>query len=427
MDNSNQQPSRPDTPSQRGKIERDAYAWNTASGMLMAFQSVLMLMVLTRVCDMATAGVFTIAYANANLFLNVGKYGMRNYQASDIYAVYSYRAYARSRVVTTAAMVVLGLAYLAASALALGYGADKTAAIAMMTLFKAADAAEDVFMGNCQQHGRLDVAAKALTWRLAATIAVFGAGIVATADLLAPLSAATAFTFAFCAGEYAWMRRRFGLPAPDEGGSQRVWPLLKTCFPLFLAAFLLFYIGNAPKYAIDAMMDDAAQACYGFIAMPVFVVGLLASFIYNPIIVSLAENWNDGESRLFLRRFARQSAYIVGITVACDLAALVAGVPVLNLLYNAELGDYLADLVVLVTGGGFLALATLFTTGITIMRRQRSLLAGYVVATAFAAAGSPWAVGSAGIDGASWIYLAVMAFLALWFGVVLVHGALARK
>ena len=35
--------------------EKSTYLWNTASGLLMAFQSVIMLMVLTRVTDAATA------------------------------------------------------------------------------------------------------------------------------------------------------------------------------------------------------------------------------------------------------------------------------------------------------------------------------------------------------------------------------------
>lgn len=409
------------------KIERDAYIWNTASGLLMAFQSVIMLMVLMRVCDVVEAGVFTIAYANANLFLNLGKYGMRNYQVSDVSASYSYKTYARSRIATTAAMVVLGTAYLAYSALTLNYSLDKVLVILVMLAFKAADSIEDVYMGNCQQYGRLDVAAKALTWRLITTILVYALGIVVLKNQLVPLIAATIFTFAFCVGEYIWMRRKFDLPkhdTPQEAGG--VFSLLKACFPLFLATFLLFYIGNAPKYAIDALMDDAAQAYYGFIAMPVFVVSLLASFIYNPIIKSLAEDWMDGKNMVFLKRLGMQSIYIVGITIVCDLGALLIGVPVLNILYNTHLEDYLIDLIVLVSGGGFLALASLFTTGITIMRKQNALFIGYIAVTILAAIGSPWAVQAAGIDGASWIYLVLMGVLALWFGVILTWKALAQ-
>ena len=66
-------------------IEKSSYIWNMAGSMLMAFQSVIMLMILTRTVGLGEAGVFTIAYANASLFLNIGKYGMRNFQVSDVY------------------------------------------------------------------------------------------------------------------------------------------------------------------------------------------------------------------------------------------------------------------------------------------------------------------------------------------------------
>lgn len=60
-------------------IERDGFIWNMVGSMLTAFQSVILLMILTRTVGLINAGIFTIAYANANLFLNIGKYGMRNF------------------------------------------------------------------------------------------------------------------------------------------------------------------------------------------------------------------------------------------------------------------------------------------------------------------------------------------------------------
>ena len=67
-----------------GKIEKDSYLWNMIGSVLMAFQSVFMLMILTRTVGLEEAGIFTIANANANLFLTIGKYGMRNFQVSDL-------------------------------------------------------------------------------------------------------------------------------------------------------------------------------------------------------------------------------------------------------------------------------------------------------------------------------------------------------
>lgn len=410
-------------------IERAAYLWNTASGLLMAFQSVIMLTVLTHVCDMVAAGIFTLAYANANLFLNLGKYGIRNFQVSDVDEKYDFQSYLIARLISVAAMIVLGTAWLVWSAATVGYPLEKSLTIFMMLIFKAIDALEDVFHGNYQQHGRLDVGAKVLTLRMVTMIGLYAGLITVSHDLLLSLTTTTVFTGLFFVGETLWVRNKFGLPTSthtlaDNANTalRRAGSLLKESFPVFLALFLLFYIGNAPKYAIDATLDDTAQAYYGFIAMPVFVVGLLANFVYNPIIASLAEAWSAGYRQKFARRFTVQIILIAGITIVCVGGAWLLGIPVLNLLYNVELEPYKTDLIILLVGGGFLATATLFTTGITIIRWQRKLTLGYVVVAVLAFSASPAAVSAAGIDGASWIYLVLMAFLSIWFGAVFALG-----
>ena len=408
---------------QARNIERDAYIWNTAAGLLNAFQSVIMLTVLSHVCDAATAGVFTIAYANANLFLNLGKYGVRNFQVSDVSETYSFSSYHAARIVSVLAMIAFGAAWAIWSSVTVGYSAEKFLVILVMLLFKAIDAYEDVFHGNYQQHGRLDVGARVLTLRMISMIVLYAGLIVVTRDLLVSLSVSTLFTAVFFVVETIWVKRRYSLPHNQIAASSKphtslALSLLKECFPVFLALFLLFYIGNAPKYAIDAVMDDVAQAQYGYIAMPVFVVGLLANFIYNPIIASLSEDWAQGRVRKFARRFALQVLIIAGITVGCIAGAWAIGVPVLNLLYNTELAPYKGDLLILLVGGGFLATATLFTTGLTIIRRQNKLIPGYAAVSIAALVLCTPAVDMGGIHGASLIYLALMTVLTIWFGAV---------
>lgn len=412
---------------------RKTYFWNTLSGLIMAFQSVVMLMILMRVCDVYVAGVFTIAYANANLFLNIGKYGVRNYQASDVRETFSFRDYATARVVSSLAMMVCGTAYLAWSAASLDYNASKTLVIFFMCAFKLVDAIEDVYHGDYQRQGRLDVAARVLSLRLTTTIVLFGGCVFVSGDLLISLIISTVYTAIFFLCSVRYVRNRYGMPTPrsiyprsgdsGRGESLRVpWgaakKLLKDCFPLFLAAFLLFYIGNAPKYAIDACLGDADQAYYGFISMPVFIVSLLASFVYAPLITPLSRKWDEGDIGGFAKVFVKQIVIVFGITVACDAATLIAGVPVLSAMYNVDLSPYLIELIILVSGGGFLALATLFTLGITIVRRQEKLIWGYIGVSVLALCASFPIVQSFGITGASWEYLALMIALAVWFGML---------
>lgn len=411
----------------RRKVERNSFIWNTVSGLLMAFQSVIMLMVIMRVCDVVAAGIFTIAYANANLFLNIGKYGMRQFQVSDRDIQFTFGDYNFSRAVTTFLMMAVGCIYLAIMATTSGYSTDKIIVIFVMYIFKAVDSIEDVYHGNYQQYGRLDVGARVLAFRLITTLVVFAVSIVSTRSLVVGMTVATVYTAAFFVFETLYVRRRYSLPKGQRMfNGHALWNLLKACFPLFVAAFLLFYIGNAPKYAIDAVMDDASQAYFGFIAMPVFVVSLLSSFVYNPMIASLADMWHQCKVRRYLARFGVICLIIGAISAVCVVLAWLLGVPVLNWLYNTDVKDYRNELTALVAGGGFLAITSLATLGIAIIRAQKTLLFGYAVVSIAALFASPWAVDEWGITGATWVYFFSMLTLAVIFSLCFVVNAVLR-
>ena len=391
--------------------------------MLLAFQSVIMLMVLTRVCDVATAGIFTFAYASVNLFLRIGNYGMRPFQVSDVIARYSFREYSASRLITCGLMLISFGVYLSVSGALLGYETEKILVLVIMVFYKLTDALEDVLHANYQQNNRLDVGARVLTLRLATSIAVFSALAILTSNLVFSLGAATAYTLLFFALESIYVKRRYSLPARSSSFSWAgTFDLLKSCFPLFFAAFLLMFITNAPKFAIDAILDDTAQAYFGYIAMPVFVVGLFSSFVYNPMIASLSRLWHEAKTRKFALHFLKLMFCVIGVTIACVLLAWLAGVPVLNLLYNTDVSFLLFELIILVASGGFLALIALCTIGITIIRFQRSLIWGSAFVGILALFLSPVFVENWGINGAAIISLILIAILALWFGVTFVIG-----
>lgn len=415
---------------QAARIRRGAYRWNTAAGMLHAGQSVFMLFVITRVCDVVTAGVFTIAFAVANLFMNMGWYGMRKFQVSDRNNKYSFREYRMSRVATTIAMVVCSAAYIAYTSITLGYPTEKTYIIAMMCLFKTVDSFEDLYSGGYQHDDRLDVGARMVTIRQIALIPFFSVVLIACGDLGIALTISTVFTALFFVGEVQFVRRRYDLPHLTlQFEWRKVWGVLVECFPLFAGAFLLFYVGNAPRYAIDAFTNDSVQAYFGYVSMPVFVVTMLASFVYNPMITELTDQWLERKVRPFLVRFAKVCIIIAALTAGCDVLAWLFGVPVLNVLYNTDVSPYLAELLILVTGGGFLAITTLATVGITIIRFQRVLVPLFIALSVVAYFASNWAVIGWGITGAAWAYFGIMCLGSLAFGVAFLIGTrmLSRK
>jgi O-antigen/teichoic acid export membrane protein len=101
-------------------------------------------------------------------------------------------------------------------------------------------------------------------------------------------------------------------------------------FPLFLSLFLNMYISNAPKYAIDAYLNEEVQALYGLVFMPAYVISLVAHFIFNPILKSYAEVWNEGRIKRFRFLVLRQCGVITGLTVLALIVAATIAVPILS-------------------------------------------------------------------------------------------------
>ena len=121
-------------------IEQASYVWNMLGSLLNAFQSVFFLMILTRVLGMDEAGIFTIAYADANLFLNIGKFGMRYFQVSDCNNQFSFQQYVDSRKITILLMGIVSVVYVIITSNISSYSWHKSIVILLMCIWKMADA-----------------------------------------------------------------------------------------------------------------------------------------------------------------------------------------------------------------------------------------------------------------------------------------------
>ena len=406
-------------------VSRSSYIWNTVSNMLYAFQSVILLTILTRTVGLVSAGVFTIAYANANLFLTIGKFGMRNFHVSDVNRQYTFGEYRLSRIISTIAMIVVSFGYTIFMSQGNDYSLNKSLILLVMCVFKIPDSYTDVYYGEYQREKRLDIAAKIMTVRIFVTMVVFAVSVIVSKDLLVALVLATIVN---CILMYVLTKLTIsGFTLDFNIRKESVKSLLWNCMPLFVGTFLSFYIGNAPKYAIDSQLSDSLQACYGFISMPVFVIGLLNGFIFSPIIYKLSWIWSERKTGEFIKRVCLQVAIVGGITVVCIVGAYILGIPVLSILYNTDLSPYKVELIVLLLGGGFLCLSGLLNTVITIIRCQKAIFVAYALVGAAALLLSDSIVASYGMMGAAWLYTGLMAILSFLFVVILVVGVVKKK
>ena len=181
------------------------------------------------------------------------------------------------------------------------------------------------------------------------------------------------------------------------------------------------------KYAIDAKLTDEMQACYGFISMPVFVIGLLNNFIFSPMLYKMSILWDERKIKIFVEKVLRQIVILAMITLICLLGAYILGVPVLSWLYNTDLFPFKKELLILLLGGGFLGLSGFLSILLTIIRYQNLLMWGYLAVAVLAYFLSDRTVELYGMTGASILYVILMLLLCVMFLVMFVFGILRNR
>ena len=88
------------------------FFWNILGSMSSAAVSVILLFIVTRALNSASADIYSFAYAIANLFVIVASFQVRDFQATDIREKYSFDTYFVTRIISNIAMVLLLVMYL---------------------------------------------------------------------------------------------------------------------------------------------------------------------------------------------------------------------------------------------------------------------------------------------------------------------------
>ena len=396
-------------------VKRSSYFWNAVSAMVLAMQSPVILMVMNRTNGVIDAGIFSIAIAVGNLMMYVGQYGLRRFQSSDIREQYTFNTYHGMRIVTCSIMVIACLAYCMFGRMFRNYTGDKALVVFLVCMLKLFQAYTDVYHGHMQQRGRLDVATKCSSIRYALEIAAYCITLIITPNLVLATYVCVGVSFIVMMLTTINAGRYYSDSLKPEFTLRKLRSLAIDGFPLFLSMFLNIYVGNAPKYAIDAYLTDDVQAIFNMIFMPAFVIQIIAHFIFNPILTTYAELWMAEEKSKFsemMKLVRKQCMFVLGLLVLAILVALTIGLPILSLWFGEDLSAYKTELCIIMFGGAMLAYSVYFSTIIAIIRVQRSLIFCYGAVSIVSLLISKWMVVDHGMMGASLLYAVLMTILA---------------
>lgn len=380
-------------------IDKNCVFWNMISSGLNSVVSMVLLWVVTRVNGVVDAGIFSLGFSTSQMMLTIGNYGMRNYQVTDIRDKYSMRVYLASRVVTNVIMMVTVIGFVGLE----GYTFEKAVITILLSLLKATDAFDDVYGGYYQKKGRLDVSGKLMSLRIISYVIGFCVCLILSNDLIIGCLAAIIISSITLSTLVASTRQIAILEKP-EFNWKKITLLLKECFPLCISAYLLIYMGNAPKYAIDTYLDASEQAYFTYLFMPCFVINLFVGFILQPLLVRLSKSWLHKEYRKFLKICGMIFAVALVIAGFIVVAGGMLGCQILTVVFGVQLMQYRDVLIVLLIGGSFFTFAVIEQVILTVMRRQIWLLVGFILASTTAFVVSDPLVDSWKLLGAGYAY-----------------------
>ncbi|ROR95747.1 O-antigen/teichoic acid export membrane protein [Salana multivorans] len=395
------------------QLKRD-YIWNTASSVMGALSLVLLQFAVTRVLGLALGGIFAFALSLGQQFQMIGAFEVRPYQATDVTGRFSFGSYYALRILTTTLMLVSIIGY----AIVAGGPTSTAVVIVLVGVLRAFDAFEDVFYGEFQRLGRLDIAGRALFLRTLVTTVTFVVSLVASRDLVITC-AVTIVVSAAALYVFVVPPARAMFPLRPVFRTSTVRTLALACLPLFVASFLALYLSNAPRFGIERFLSQEDQGIYAILFVPALAINVLSLFIFRPLLTRMATFWESGDRPGFLRVIRGGIAGAFGAFVVTLVAAWAIGIPLLGALAAADLGPYRPELLVLVGGGALNALGVILYYALVTLRLRRAVLGGYVLASVVVTALGWLLVPHLGIMGAGLTYVGAMLTLALCFGILL--------
>ena len=380
--------------------------------------TVIFVLLAKRLVGEKAGAEFYMAFTTGQMLLTIGYFEIRPFQVTDVAHQYEPGVYFGFRFISSALMLLCGIgvgAVYTANGMAdmAGFGL-----IMAMCLLKLFDGVADVFEGEFQRNDRIDISGKSMTFRTLATMAVFSAVAYLTKNIYAASTAAAVTGLAGAAAVAGvWNFRFERIKISMRPAKMR--ELFNNTVLLFIGSAMCMWLWNGTKYIVEWNLTEHETLVYGIVYMPTMVINLGSSFVFKPMLTTLARHYEKRDITSFGRMTGVLIALVVGITVVTLAAGAWLGIPVLSWLYDLELVPYRGVMLVLIGAGGFNAVSILFYYALMVMRKQKQIFTGYTISFIVSILAPVWLVRYMGIMGAAAAYMLVMLVLTMLFGVML--------
>ncbi len=423
---------------------RRNFSWTFTGNLIYAASQWGMLVVLAKLGSPEMVGQFTLGLAVTAPVIMFTNLQLRGVQATDAKGDYVFSDYLGLRLIGTG----LALLIIAGITLKAGYRLETSLVILTIAVAKAFESITDVFNGLIQQHERMDRIAIALMIKGPLSLLLLAIGVSVTGSVV---GGAIGLAIAWGLVLFGWDIRNgrlllknssHGIAEADllvadaeRANSQNpLYPrwhrktlvkLVWLALPLGFVMMLISLNTNIPRYFIERYLGERELGIFAAMSYLMVVGQMVVSALAESASPRLAKYYAAGNSTAFRTLLLKLVGVGLMLGAGGVFVAVVAGKPILTLLYTPEYAER-ADLFAwLMVAAGMGYVSSFLGYGMTAARYFRVQMPLFVLVTGSCAIACFWLIPTQGVRGAA-IALIVGAIVQVVFSLGVIAYAIYK-
>lgn len=412
---------------------RANFSWTFLGNVIFAACQWGMLIVLAKLGTPEMVGQFALGSAIAVPVLMLTNLQLRDVQATDAREEYAFADYFGLRLVTVAlAMLIIG-----GIVLALRYPVETALVVVAFGLFKAVEAISDVIFGMLQHHERMDRVAQSMILRGLLSLAALGVLVYLTGSvfwgvmglvfagigvvLLFDLRSVTLIKHATPGAGLAHLARSLR----PRWNRRTLLALTWLALPLGISMLLISLATSLPRFFVGHYLGEYTLGIFAALTYLQVAGMTVVSALGQSALPRLSQYYAAGDRSAFSRLLLRMGAIGLVLGGGGIAVALVAGRPLLALIYQPEYATYAWFFVWVMVSAAIGYVSWLIGEGMKAARYLRVQVVLFGLQVAVLTALSVWLVPSMGMTGVAIVMIAAAAVHLAGTLLILAHAIAA--
>ena len=395
------------------------FVWNLIGTSINSFNSLFFMIVINHINLKSEAGVFTYAYSLICLFFILATFYNRVYQISKS-DKFSSKDFIFYRVLSSLLTILIVFLF----SIINGYNLFKLSVIMLICLFRMIEAISDAVYGIMQNNGYLYKSGISLS--LKGIIGLIGFTLVDyfTKSITLALVSLIVVNLVL---SYFYDYKNVKEYLNGKINFENILLIFKETLPIFIYSFLAMYVATICKYMLDYCDTAEAQNIFGIIFMPSTVIGLCSAYIVVPIITNLNDLLKKKKYNEFNKLVSKMMIILVGVGIIAIIGAYALGIPVLNILYGMDLGNYKNLLLLVLVGATFYTLANVYSQVLVLLNVHKMQTLIYVVMSIVSTLICYFFISNYKLSGSVYSYVIFMFILLILYLILYFYTLIKRR